>query len=243
MEVTPVTPRSKGADVEFRSFVGELRAEGDGSTFVGYAAVFNSPSEPLPFIERIAPGAFAKSLRSRKQDIKLYVNHNSDMVLASRRSGSLRLSEDSIGLRVEADLPETSYARDLKDLMQRGIVDKMSFGFQVDKRGDMWNEDGTERTLTSLRLFEVSVVTGFPAYEATQAAVRSLERLSERTGMAVDELSEALDALADGQELDPAKAELLMVAIKQATPQPEPDPVNLLALKQKHMDLVAKKVW
>jgi hypothetical protein len=61
--------------------------------------------------------------------------------------------------------------------------------------------------------------------------------------MAVDELSEALDALADGQELDPAKAELLMVAIKQATPQPEPDPVNLLALKQKHMDLVAKKVW
>jgi HK97 family phage prohead protease len=139
----------KGADVEFRSFTGELRAEGDGNTFVGYAAVFNSPSEPLPFIERIAPGAFAKSLRARKQDIKLYVNHNSDMVLASRRSGSLRLSEDSIGLRVEADLPDTSYARDLKDLMQRGIVDKMSFGFQVDKRGDSWNEDGTERTLTS----------------------------------------------------------------------------------------------
>jgi uncharacterized protein len=243
MEVTPVQPRSKGADVEFRSFTGELRAEGDGNTFVGYAAVFNSPSEPLPFIERIAPGAFAKSLRARKQDIKLYVNHNSDMVLASRRSGSLRLSEDSIGLRVEADLPDTSYARDLKDLMQRGIVDKMSFGFQVDKRGDSWNEDGTERTLTSVRLFEVSVVTGFPAYEATQAAVRSLEKLSERTGMAVDELSEALDALADGQELDPVKAELLMGAIKQATPQPEPEPVNLLALKQKHMDLLAKKVW
>jgi hypothetical protein len=79
-----------------------------------------------------------------------------------------------------------------------------------------------------VRLFEVSVVTGFPAYEATQAAVRSLEKLSERTGMAVDELSEALDALADGQELDPVKAELLMGAIKQATPQPEPDPVNLL---------------
>jgi uncharacterized protein len=243
MEVTPVQPRSKGADVEFRSFTGELRAEGDGNTFVGYAAVFNSPSEPLPFVERIAPGAFAKSLRARKQDIKLYVNHNSDMVLASRRSGSLRLSEDSIGLRVEADLPDTSYARDLKDLMQRGIVDKMSFGFQVDKRGDMWNEDGTERTLTSVRLFEVSVVTGFPAYEATQAAVRSLEKLSERTGMAVDELSEALDALADGQELDPAKAELLMVAIKQATPQPEPEPVNLIALKQKELDLLAKKVW
>jgi uncharacterized protein len=243
MEVTPVQPRSKGADVEFRSFTGELRAEGDGSTFVGYAAVFDSPSEPLPFVERIAPGAFAKSLRARKQDIKLYVNHNSDMVLASRRSGSLRLSEDSIGLRVEADLPDTSYARDLKDLMQRGIVDKMSFGFQVDRRGDKWNEDGTERTLTSVRLFEVSVVTGFPAYEATQAAVRSLEKLSERTGMAVDELSEALDLLAEGAELPADKADLLLAAIKQSTPAPEPEPTSLLSLKAKQTDLLAKKVW
>lgn len=242
MEVTPVQPRSKGADVEFRSFTGELRAEGDGSTFVGYAAVFNSPSEPLPFVERIAPGAFAKSLRARKQDIKLYVNHNSDMVLASRRSGSLRLSEDSTGLRVEADLPDTSYARDLKDLMQRGIVDKMSFGFQVDRRGDKWNEDGTERTLTSVRLFEVSVVTGFPAYEATQAAVRSLEKLSERTGMAVDELSEALDLLAEGAELPADKADLLLAAIKQSTPEPEPEPVNLLGLKAKQTDLLAKRL-
>ena len=34
---------------------------GDGMSFSGYAAVFNSDSEPLPFIERIAPGAFKRS--------------------------------------------------------------------------------------------------------------------------------------------------------------------------------------
>jgi HK97 family phage prohead protease len=171
------------------------------------------------------------------------VNHDSNLVLASRRSGTLRLSEDERGLRVEADLPDTSAGRDIRELMRTGVVDKMSFGFQVDRRGDRWSDDGMERTLTKINLHEVSVVTGFPAYEATKAAVRSLERLSERTGIAVDELSGALDALADGADLDPAKAQVLMDAIKQATPQPEPDPVNLLALKQKHMDLLAQKVW
>jgi HK97 family phage prohead protease len=243
MEVTPVTPRSKGSEVEFRSFTGELRQEGDGNTFVGYAAVFNSPSEPLPFIERIAPGAFSKSLRNRKRDIRLFVNHDSSMVLASRNSGTLILAEDERGLRVEATLPDTTAGRDMKELLRTGVVDKMSFGFQVDRRGDQWSDDGMERVLTSVRVFEVSVVTGFPAYESTMASVRSLEKLSERTGMAVDELSEALDLLAEGAELPADKATLLMDAIKASSPEPEPKPVNLLALKAKQTDLLAKKVW
>jgi HK97 family phage prohead protease len=241
MEVTPVTPRTKGSDVEFRSFTGELRAEGDGMTFSGYAAVFNSPSEPLPFIERIAPGAFSKTLRDRKRDVRLFVNHDSNLVLASRNSGTLRLSEDERGLRVEADLPNTTAGRDIAELMRTGVVDKMSFGFQVDKRGDMWSADGTERTLTSVRLFETSIVTGFPAYESTMATVRSLEKLSKRTGIAVGELSEALDLLAEGAELPADKAAVLLDAIAQSSPTPEPEPVNLIGLKQKQTDLLAKK--
>jgi len=241
MEVTPVSPRTKGSEVEFRSFTGELRQEGDGMTFSGYAAVFNSPSQPLPFIERIAPGAFSKTLRDRKRDVRLFVNHDSNLVLASRNSGTLRLSEDQRGLRVEADLPNTTAGRDIAELMRTGVVDKMSFGFQVDKRGDQWNEDGTERVLTSVRLFETSIVTGFPAYESTMATVRSLEKLSKRTGMAVDELSEALDLLADGAELPADKAALLLEAIAQSSPTPEPEPTNLIGLKQKQTDLLAKK--
>jgi hypothetical protein len=58
MMVTPVEPRAKGSKAEFRSFEGEIRTDGDGNTFVGYAAKFNVPSEPLPFTERIAPGGF-----------------------------------------------------------------------------------------------------------------------------------------------------------------------------------------
>ena len=60
--------------------------------------------------------------------------------------------------------------------------------------------------------------------------------------MAVDELSEALDMLADGAELPADKAAVLMAAIKSASPEPEPEPepVNLLGLKQKQIDLMGK---
>ena len=241
MTVTPVEPRVKGSGVEFRSFEGEIRAEGDGNTFVGYAAVFNSDSEPLPFIERIAPGAFSKSLRNRKRDIRLYVNHNSDLPLASRRSGTLRLSEDERGLRVEADLPNTTAGNDMRELLRTGVVDKMSFGFTIPRGGDRWSDDGRTRELREISLHEVSVVTGFPAYEATMAAVRSLSALSARTGITVDDLSDTLEALAAGEQVDSEKVEALAQIVNDAMPQPEPEPVSLVGLKQKQMDLLSKK--
>ena len=240
MDVTPVQPRTDGSGVEFRSMTVELRAEGDGNTFVGYAAMFNSASQPLPFTERIAPGAFAKTLRA-KRDVRLYVNHNSDLVLASKRSGTLMLTEDAKGLRVEATLPDTTYANDLRALMQAGVVDRMSFGFTVPRGGDRWSDDGRERELREVVLHEVSVVTGFPAYEQTQAAVRSLTGLAARTGIDVDELTHTFDLLAEGEPLDPDAAARLMAAITAATPAPEPDAPSLLGLQQKQMELLAKR--
>ena len=244
---TPVTPRTAGASVEFRSVTAELRELGDGSTFVGYAARFDQPSEPLPFIERIAPGAFSRSLRNRKRDVRLFVNHDSSQVLASKRSGTLRLEEDEYGLRVEADLPDTTAARDLKELIRRGVVDSMSFGFTVPRGGDRWSDDGSTRELREVVLHEVSVVTGFPAYPSTSAAVRSLESLAARTGLGVDELTDAFDVLAAGEELDPAKAAVLLDVIAAATapapavePEPAPAP-SLLGLKQKELDLLARR--
>jgi len=242
MTVTPVRARTPNSGIEFRSTTVELRQEGDGNTFVGYAAMFNSPSQPLPFVERIAPGAFAKSLANRRRDVRLYVNHNSDLVLASKRSSTLMLSEDEKGLRVEAMMPDTTYARDLSALMAAGVVDKMSFGFSVPRGGDKWSGDGNERELREVVLHEVSVVTGFPAYEQTQAAVRSLERLSERTGMDVHDLTTALDALADGEPLDQASVDLLMAAIVESSPKQDVTP-NLIGIKQKQHELFAKKAW
>jgi HK97 family phage prohead protease len=213
---------------------------GDGMTFSGYAAVFNSDSEPLPFTERILPGAFQRSLGSRNE-IKMFVNHDTSRVLASKRAGTLRLSEDQHGLRVDADLPDTSDGRDMAVLLQRGDIDSMSFGFSVPKGGDSWSDDGQQRELREIRLHEVSIVTGFPAYTATTAAVRSLDALSERTGLDPDSLNTSITKLVEGEELTTEEASLIDEAVKKLRSDVE-DAAASLARKRKELDLLLHKV-
>ena len=209
---------------------------GDGMSFSGYAAVFNSDSEPLPFIERIMPGAFRKSLKSRN-NIRMYLNHDSSMLLATSRAKTLRLEEDQRGLKVEADLPDTTIGRDLSTLIQRGDVDSMSFGFSVPPKGDSWSDDGSVRELKEVRLYEVSVVTGFPAYQATSASVRSLDMLAERTAADVDKLADAITVLEAGSELNDEQASLLLDIVGKLRKKPEQVPASLLA---KQLELQAK---
>jgi len=222
--------------ITFNEF--ELRAasQGDGMSFSGYAAVFNSDSEPLPFIERIAPGAFAKSLKSRN-NIRMYMNHDSSMLLGTTRSKTVRLAEDTKGLFVDADLPDTSVGRDLSVLMQRGDVDSMSFGFTVPQGGDRWSDDGSRRELKQIRLYEVSVVTGFPAYAATSAQVRSFDALATRTGIDADQLAVAITALESGQTLAPDHAALLRETVAKLEPAPQSAPASVGVLA-KHLELL-----
>ena len=216
----------------------ELRQDqnGDGMSFTGYAAVFNSPSEPLPFIERIMPGAFSKTLKSRN-NVRMYMNHDSSMLLATTKAKTLRLSEDSKGLFVDASLPDTSVGRDLSVLMKRGDVSSMSFGFSVPTGGDYFSDDGMTRELRQIKLFEVSVVTGFPAYTATSASVRSLDALSVRTGIDADQLAAAITNLESGQTLSNDHAMLLRETVAKLEPIQEAAPARLGVLA-KHLDLL-----
>jgi HK97 family phage prohead protease len=226
----------------------ELRAveNGDGMTFTGYAAVFNSPSEPLPFIERIAPGAFKRSLKARN-DIKLLWNHDTGSVLGSTRAGTLKLEEDNYGLRVTAMLPETTLGKDVRTLVQRGDVSAMSFGFSVPANGDTWNSEGTERTLRSVRIHEVSIVA-FPAYSQTAgtAAVRSYDAVATRAEVDADQLADAMLAIEDGKDLSLEQSELLTTVIQRLTPQAEgednSDDLTLLELKKKKIELLMKRL-
>jgi len=206
----------------------EIRAVGGKMTFKGYAAVFNSDSEPLPFIEQIKPGAFARTLKSRN-NIRMYVNHNDSQLLASTRSGTLRLQEDSKGLLAEADLPMTTDGKNMSILLEQRIVDSMSFGFSVPRGGDTWSPDGSRRTLTEVRLHEVSVVTGQPAYAATTASVRKLA-----ARVAVDEvtLAAALVTLESGEELDEAQADLIRGVVDQLAPKDIKPDNSLIVAKQ-----------
>lgn len=148
----------------------ELRAGGASRTIGGYAAVFNSDADiGGAWVERIAPGAFAEAI---KADVRALVDHDSGRVIGRTTSGTLRLQEDQRGLAVEIDLPDTSDGRDLAELVGRGDITGMSFGFVV--RHDEWDETVSPptRTIHAVDLFEVSAVA-FPAYEATELALRS----------------------------------------------------------------------
>lgn len=224
----------------------EIREEGDGMTFVGYAAKFDQPSENLGgFVEYVERGAFSRSLKSRN-DVMLLWNHDAGQPLASTRSGTMKLTEDEIGLRVEARLPQTTLGKDLAILLRDGIVGKMSFGFNVIK--DAWNSEGTERRLKSVRLFEVSAVV-WPAYTSTSASVRGLDKVAQRTAVDADELADVMLKIEEGADLSPEQAELMKSVVDRLAPtseetvseEPQSEP-SLLAVKQKQLDLLLKRI-
>lgn len=147
-------------------------ATDDGSIKIaGYAATFGNEATGLNFREVIAKGAFTRTLKT-DQPVFLLINHDMEQLpLASTRSGTLKLAEDEVGLRMEATLdPLNPRAAELASALGRGDVDKMSFAFTVAPGGDTRSEG--LRTLTDLDLYEISVVN-LPAYDATSVGLRS----------------------------------------------------------------------
>jgi HK97 family phage prohead protease len=158
--------------------VAELRAveKDDGPLITGYAALFNVRSVVLwgAFREVIEPGAFAESIAG--DDIRALWQHDTALVLGRSKAGTLTLSEDERGLRVEIAPPDTQAGRDAVTSIRRGDVDQMSFGMSVLSDGESWREeeDGTiVRRVRKAKLWEVSPVT-FAAYPQTEVGVRSL---------------------------------------------------------------------
>lgn len=154
----------------------ELKVDGDKKPVIrGYASVFNQWADiGGMFREKIAPGAFSKSIQ--ESDVRCLWNHDPNFVLARNKSGTLKLHEDSRGLAVEIDPIDTMWAADLMKSVARKDVSGMSFGFEVVKQ-DVSHERA-ERTLREVKLFDVSVCT-YPAYDSTTAEVRSLFKTEE----------------------------------------------------------------
>lgn len=160
---------------------------GGGNSLVGYAAVWDSPSEPLPYTEFVRRGAFSKTINDGA-DVRLLIDHGG-VPLARTTSGTLMLEEDDKGLLVEADLdPLNPDAARVISAMRRGDMSQMSFAFRAVK--DSWNEDRTVRELREVKLFDVSIVT-FPAYENTVAEVRNRHYAEDVTPKAPTRLRDA----------------------------------------------------
>jgi HK97 family phage prohead protease len=166
----------------------ELRAEGDnssGRTLFGHFSVVNRWTEINSwyegrFLERIMPGAFARTFAERGDKIRVLYDHGHDPSIGNKPlAAPVVMREDSIGAYYEAELFEASYVEDLMPALRAGQLGA-SFRFAV--RDEEWIEPERaskanpgklpERSIMDVELYEFGPVT-FPAYDSATAGVRS----------------------------------------------------------------------
>lgn len=154
----------------------ELRIDraGAGKKIIsGYAATWEHLSKDLGgFREKVRRGAFARALRGGA-DVRCLVNHNPDLILGRSKSGTLRLSEDQVGLRFHVDVPDDDMGLAYYNLVARGDLDGCSFRFYT--LIDEWTHDpkiGVIRTLVDLDIDDVSICS-YPAYPASSCSARA----------------------------------------------------------------------
>jgi HK97 family phage prohead protease len=166
----------------------EWRESGAGEgqmTVRGHASVYDRMSLDLGgFREKIAKGAFTKAL-DRNPDVHALWDHDTKFVLARTKNKTLELREDPVGLHFWARVADTSYAKDLRVLMERGDVDQASFAFTVER--EEWEIDEDEnvtRTILEVAdLYDVTV-TASGAYPQTDTSL--VRNLRSRMKSAID---------------------------------------------------------
>lgn len=172
-----ITPRTAARESLSRCVEFRAEASADGLTLDGYAAVFNDwtniNDRQGSFQERIAPGAFARSL-GRNTPV-LQFDHGTHPLIGSIPLGKITsIVEDAHGLRVRARMSDNWLIEPVRDAIRDGAVSGMSFRFSIPEGGESWTRtDGVDyRTITAAQLFEVGPVV-FPAYATTSVGVRS----------------------------------------------------------------------
>src|SRR5260370_528707 len=153
---TATASRSASTEREVRfGFAPECRAVADPGKplqIVGHAVVFNALTKLPGFRESVLPGAFRSAIEGR-QNVACLWNHDQNHILGRVEPGTLRIAEDSIGLRYVCDLPDTPEARVFHIAIKRGDVSGSSYAFKL-AAGDVdWSDDydSEERTYFARR--------------------------------------------------------------------------------------------
>ncbi len=143
----------------------------------GYVNAVERLSKPITerlgtFRERVKAGTFSKALK-RAEDIRILSNHEWEKDLGGIKDGNLKLEEDAIGLRAQADI----YDAEVIDDAKAGNLVGWSFGFYPLESRDT-SEDGMPiKELIDIDLKEVSLLNRkhVPAYDGTLVMVRDNE--------------------------------------------------------------------
>lgn len=182
-------------DVEIRAKTKQQR-----HLLEGYAIVFNSESGNMGFIETVDPQALNGVDLS---NVFALYNHDFNNVLG-KTGKNLTLSVDEKGLFFSLELlPSDEH---IFELVQQGIINKMSFSFNVES--DVWQDD-TRKITRIKQLQEISLVA-IPAYQGTDiTAKRGLNNMAETPAQPdlqaqLDDLKAQIEALKAEESTDPA---------------------------------------
>ena len=205
-------------NLQKRKFETRIEADKEARTITGYAAIYNSDSEDLGgFIERMAPGSFDGRLQD---DVRVLFNHDNNLVLGRTISGTATLEVDEKGLRYTCQLPDTTYAKDLIELMERGDVTQSSFAFTIED--ESWEERADGMLIRTVKkvgqLYDVSPVT-YPAYKDSTSGLRTSAPIEmEQREVEVEEQKEEKqqepEAVIEGTNADTFSVRLKLMNLK-----------------------------
>jgi HK97 family phage major capsid protein/HK97 family phage prohead protease len=180
--------------VEFRA--ADTSGDDDGFTLEGYAAVFDTVTRIRSwegeFDEKIARGAFKKTLKDRTSPVIMQYDHGRDVRVGSVPIGSYTdLREDNVGLPVTGRLFDNDTVLPVRQAIAAGAITGMSFKFEVlrdewrDNKGKLIKPDELEdllwapgtrgpivRTVKEIKLHEAGPVSS-PAYPTTSVGMRN----------------------------------------------------------------------
>ena len=149
----------------------EVRESAEGRRVCGVAAPFNSEFDAGDYVERFAPGAFAKSIQERGDRIPLLEAHRRDAMPLGRAT---RLEETTQGLYAEFLMSNTGRGNEALQLARDGVMHSFSVGFVPVRDTRREPGDGRPRVQRDeVKLHHVGLISEVPAYDdARVLAVR-----------------------------------------------------------------------
>lgn len=174
-----------------------IREATDGAesrTIEGYALKFGVRSRLLcdwwnNYYEVLEPGCVTREMLD-KQDIKLTMFHDRQLVLArsNKGTGTLSYEVDKVGVKFWAEMPHTVDGDKALELVSRGDIAGCSFIYSTDEgdrenavsyeRLDEKGDDGEDILLRHVKridnVYDFTITTD-PAYEQTDVSKREVE--------------------------------------------------------------------
>lgn len=202
----------------------------ESRTIEGYALKFGVRSQMLcdwydNYYEVLEPGCLTRETLD-KQDIKLTMFHNRELILgrSNMGQGTLNYDVDSVGVKFWADMPGTEDGDKALELVSRGDISGCSFIYSTDE-GDSENavsyekitdDNGEDVLLRHVKridsVYDFTITTD-PAYEQTNVSRREVEEAGVKFDDAKNK--DVILKEKEKQEADEASAEKKRELIKE----------------------------